>query len=223
MKLRKIFIYTLEVLVIVFLYANRHYFNFSDIDQVIDFIQSFGYLSFLIYLLFAVIASLFFTPLAVIRLSALIIFGPLIGSFLATGGILLGSLTCFFLARYFMHGFFTKKFSTNKYYLKINKAVREKKGLVMIGTRLNPVFSNTLQNYLYGLTEISLKDYVLWSALLYLPGTVLLALYIKLATIDSLFSKDNIPLLILIVLFIVLISLFLIYLRRKSKEVISED
>ncbi len=223
MNLKKILIYTLEILAIIFLYVNRHYFNFTDVDRIIDLIQSFGYLSFLSYLIFAVIASLFFTPLAVIRLAALVIFGPLIGSLLALGGILLGSISCFFLARYFMHGFFMKKFHKNKYYLKINKAVREKKGLVMLGTRLNPVFSNTLQNYLYGLTDISLKDYVIWSGLLYLPGTVLIALYVKLATIENLFSKENIPMLIVIILFIIIITIFLIYLKRKSKEVINED
>ncbi len=223
MNLKKLLIYILEFLVIIFLYIHRHYFNFRDIDQIISLIQSFGYLSFLSYFIFAIVASLFFTPLALIRLTALVIFGPLIGSLLALGGILLGSFTCFFLARYFMYDYFMKRFSQHKFYLKINKAVKNKKGLVMLSTRLNPVFSNTLQNYLYGLTEISLKDYIIWSGLLYLPGTILLALYIKLTTIDNLFSKENIPVLSALVFFIVIITLFLFYLKRKSKEVINEN
>lgn len=223
MNIKKILTISIEILVVAFLYSQRHCFKFTDVDMIIDWIKSYGYLSFLSYLVFCIIASLFFTPLAIQRSIALIIFGPLIGGVLAVGGILLGAISCFVLSRYVLASYFKKKFENHKLYNKINTSVKKRKGLIMLSTRFNPVFSNTLQNYLYGLTELSFRDYTVWTTIMYIPGTITLALWIKLATIDNLFSRQNIFLVVLILLGILILTISIIYIKKRSRGLVDED
>jgi len=55
----------------------------------------------------------------------------------------------------------------------MDNAVAEEGWKIVVLTRLSPVFPFTLLNYAYGLTSVSLRDYVLASWVGMMPGTVM--------------------------------------------------
>jgi uncharacterized membrane protein YdjX (TVP38/TMEM64 family) len=189
----------------------------SSIEETINFINSFGYISFFIYILFCIFASFLFVPLSVTRIIGIMIFGPLWGSILNIVGLTFGAFFSFFLSRYVFSRYFEEKINSNLKYSKINKAVEKHGNAVLIGTRLNPFFSNTFQNFLYGVTNISTRSYIGWTILLYGIGTIFMALWIELAIYTDLSAEKNYKNIIFILISIVLICIVLFILKKKSQ------
>ncbi|MGM0508087.1 MAG: TVP38/TMEM64 family protein [Fusobacteriota bacterium] len=205
---KKIFIYTF-LLVALFFVLRTKLIDLKDLEKLENLVRSFGYLAFLAYIFFCIIASFTFIPLVITRLAGALIFGPFIGGILNIIGLTIGSVLCFMTSRYFFQSFFRKKFSENRVYIKINNAFDKYGGYILIGTRLNPVFSNTVQNFLYGLTKIKFKVYLVGSLILYTAGSIIVSLGVKLATTDNLANTKNMYYIILMLILIILIIIFI--------------
>ena len=73
--------------------------------------------------------------------------------------------------------------------------------IIVAITRLVPLFPFNLLNYGFGLTKVSFRTYVLWSALCMLPGTILYV--VGSAAVFEAVSRGRVPwVLVLIVLMI---------------------
>ena len=101
------------------------------------------------------------------------LFGTVTGVVSVLAGATLGAALCFLLARYLLRDLVVQKLSGNPKFKQL-EAMTEKYGTGIVAiTRLVPLFPFNLLNYGFGLTNIRFGQYLLWSAVCMLPGTVL--------------------------------------------------
>ena len=94
------------------------------------------------------------------------------GSFCVFIGATLGATAAFLVGRYLARGWVSQKIAGNKKFAAIDEAVGKEGLKIVLLTRLSPVFPFNVLNYAYGLTGVSLKDYVIGS-LGMIPGTIM--------------------------------------------------
>ena len=102
------------------------------------------------------------------------IFGPWLGTVLCVLAATIGAILSFLVGRFFLQDSLRDKISSNKYISRI-LFDRETKNemLVLAITRLVPVFPYNLQNFAYGITDISLVKYSIGTFLFMIPGTAM--------------------------------------------------
>lgn len=209
------FIFVIALVIIFFIFRSDNS-EIKHIEKTMAFIKSFGYVSFFIYILFCISSSFIFIPLSITRIIGIMIFGPLWGSFLNICGITAGAVLSFFLSRYVFSKYFIERFKTSTKYNKINEAVEKHGIMVLIGTRLNPLFSNTVQNFLYGVTDIKTSSYIIWTFFLYGIGTAFMALWIELATTGDLLGRRGFIHTSILLIAILFIMMIFVILKKKS-------
>lgn len=136
-----------------------------------------GYVAFVLgYALWAAIGL----PPSILSLGAAAAFGFWPGLTVVLVAADLGALIGFLLARHVARDWFTEVVGKRMAVAQINRAVAESGWRIVMLTRLPPVSPFSIVNYAYGLTAVSLKDYMLGTAIGIIPGT---AAYIYLGTI----------------------------------------
>ena len=109
------------------------------------------------------------------------LYGPFLGSMLVFIGAFLGAEATFFMTRVFFQERAQKRVSN---YPKLNKLKNliTKEGIKLIVlSRLSPLFPFSILNLLYGLSEVTIKDFS-FGLLAIIPGTFL---YCKLGSFAS--------------------------------------
>jgi uncharacterized membrane protein YdjX (TVP38/TMEM64 family) len=77
------------------------------------------------------------------------------------------------VGRYLARDWVAKKIEGNAAFAALDRAVASEGWKIVGLTRLSPAFPFTLLNYAFGLTRVSLRDYVLASWIGMMPGTVM--------------------------------------------------
>ena len=103
-----------------------------------------------------------------------VLFGPWLGTFLCLVATTLGAIAAFLAGRFFLKDAIEPLVKKNAL---LNRLLFEDAGrsdivLLMI-TRLVPLFPYNLQNFAYGVTDISLGAYSLYTFLFMIPGVAL--------------------------------------------------
>ncbi|NOY45260.1 MAG: TVP38/TMEM64 family protein [Deltaproteobacteria bacterium] len=120
-----------------------------------------------------VAACILFIPGSVLTLGAGVVYGVVWGSVLVSAASTLGATAAFLVGRYLARDWVARKIAGNPRFRAIDDAVA-REGWKIVGlTRLSPVFPFNLLNYAYGLTKVSLRDYLLASWVGMMPGTVM--------------------------------------------------
>ncbi|MDF7808400.1 TVP38/TMEM64 family protein [Pontiellaceae bacterium B12219] len=145
----------------------------EHINNALVWIKELGPTGMGVFALLYIVACVFFIPGSLLTLGAGTIYGVVTGSILVSISSVLGATTAFLVGRYFARGFISKKIEGNARFSAIDNAVAAEGWKIVGLTRLSPVFSFNLLNYAYGLTRVSLKEYVLASWIGMLPGTVM--------------------------------------------------
>ena len=128
------------------------------------------------------LACIFFIPGSILTLGAGAIYGVVVGSVLVSVSSTLGATAAFLIGRFFARNWVAKTVEGNSKFGAIDDAVADG-GWKMVGLiRLSPMFPFNLLNYAFGLTKVTLRDYVLASWLGMLPGTVM---YVYLGSLAS--------------------------------------
>ncbi|WP_239651539.1 TVP38/TMEM64 family protein [Neosynechococcus sphagnicola] len=86
-------------------------------------------------------------------------------------GATLGATAAFLVGRYLARNWVARKIAGNAKFKAIDDAVGREGLKIVLLTRLSPIFPFVLLNYAYGITQVSLWDYVLASIGM-IPGTV---------------------------------------------------
>ncbi|MDD2766599.1 MAG: VTT domain-containing protein [Candidatus Moranbacteria bacterium] len=111
------------------------------------------------------------TPLTLLSGSLL---GNLLGTITALVGNTLGATLAFLLARYTLREYVQNMLLAKYPTLKIYEERLERKPLAtVIALRLIPLFPFNVLNFLFGLTSVSLKQYIVGSFFGMIPGTFL--------------------------------------------------
>lgn len=174
-----------------------------------EFIQSFGVLAPIIYLLMFAILPIFFFPVPILAVAGGLVFGFFKGSLLTFLGACANCYIMFLISRKFGRDYVVKllkKRMSEKQHKRIFGISEDKLMISLVILRLIPLVPYNLINYGFGLTSISTSKYMLASILGIIPGTIVFLNFGDKATniwsIEFLISVFLVLLLIIISLYI---------------------
>lgn len=126
-----------------------------------------------LFILIYIAATVLFLPGSVLTLGAGAVFGVALGSVYVSIASTLGATAAFLVGRYLAREWVAKKIEGNASFAAIDRAVAAEGWKIVGLTRLSPAFPFSLLNYAFGVTRVSLRDYVLASWIGMMPGTVM--------------------------------------------------
>lgn len=118
------------------------------------------------------LATVLFIPGSVLTLGGGVIFGLWWGSIYVFVAATLGATFAFLIGRYLSRDRVVKYMETYPKFKALDRAVSQEGLKIVFLTRLCPLFPFNLLNYALGVTQVSLKDYILGSFGM-IPGTIL--------------------------------------------------
>ncbi|WP_055073690.1 TVP38/TMEM64 family protein [Pseudanabaena sp. 'Roaring Creek'] len=156
--------------------------------DIFHWIENLGYWGGFAFMVAYIIATIAFIPGSALTLGGGAVFGVLWGSIYVFIGATLGAIAAFLIGRYFARDWIAKKIEGNQQFMAIDQAVAQSGFKIVFLTRLSPIFPFSLLNYVFGITNVGLKDYAIASIGM-IPATVMYV-YIgslagDLARIDS--------------------------------------
>ncbi|MEW6338973.1 MAG: TVP38/TMEM64 family protein [Acidobacteriota bacterium] len=125
-----------------------------------------------VLILIWIVASIVMLPGLPIAVASGLVFGAVWGSVYSTIGANLGAILAFLIGRYAARDMVAGWIEKNKALKKIDEGVKQQGWRMLMITRLVPIFPFNIQNYVYGLTKISLGTYALVTLICMIPGTV---------------------------------------------------
>ncbi len=127
----------------------------------------------LIYVVLSIIGCVVLAlPGVIFAIAAGTLFGAVTGTFLCWLAVTLGAMVSFLVGRYFLKDSLKPKLAQNKQLNNLFFEGAHKSDIYLLAiTRLIPIFPYNLQNFAYGITDISFFSYSLYSAIFMIPGT----------------------------------------------------
>ncbi len=151
-------------------FSNSHYYTFLQ-----KTIEENTLYAVLIYIAVTIIGSVLLAlPGVTFAIAAGILFGPVLGTISCIIAATVGAALSFLVGRFFLKDSIRPVAMKNKY---LKKWLFDQSGknqiFVLMITRLIPVFPFNLQNFAYGITDISFVTYTIGSFVFMLPGTAI--------------------------------------------------
>ncbi len=147
--------------------------NVQDyLQSALLWIQNLGPAGAIAFMAIYILATVLFIPGSLLTLGGGAIFGVLVGSVYVFLAASIGATLAFLIGRYLARGWVSKQIEGNTKFKAVDNAIARKGLKIVILTRLSPVFPFNLLNYALGVTQVSLKDYLV-GFIGMLPGTVM--------------------------------------------------
>lgn len=129
----------------------------------------------LIYIGLTVIACVFLAlPGVTFAILAAIIFGPWWGTLFCLIATTIGAIIAFIAGRFFLRDSIKPMVEKSALLKRLLFEEADKSDIVLLAiTRLVPIFPYNIQNFAYGITDISLAHYSLYTFLFMIPGVAL--------------------------------------------------
>jgi uncharacterized membrane protein YdjX (TVP38/TMEM64 family) len=140
--------------------------------HALTWVDSLGAVGAIAFIIIYILATVAFFPGSILTLGAGVVFGLVLGSFYVFIGATIGATVAFLVGRYLARGWVAEKIQGNNKFQAIDEAVGKEGLKIVLLTRLSPIFPFTLLNYAYGVTGVSLKDYLIGCAGM-IPGTIM--------------------------------------------------
>lgn len=216
MKTKYIKLIIFIALVIIILILNHNYKLYEKINNLDNFkfmINENIIKASIIYIIITAIgSSVLALPGVTFALFSGILFGPILGIILCSISATMSASISFIISRFFLKDSVKPLIEKNKYLNKILFEDGNKNAIMLLMiTRLVPLFPYNIQNFAYGITDISFTLYTIYTFIFMLPG-------ISLFTIASagIISKENRALYFLIsgIIFVFVLTIS-IYLKKK--------
>jgi uncharacterized membrane protein YdjX (TVP38/TMEM64 family) len=182
-------------------------------------IASLGPLGPVVFMIVYAAATVAALPGSVLSVAAGALFGPFLGVLTVIVSATLGASLAFLVSRYFARQAVAGWLGKNEKFRRLDDLTEKHGDIIVAITRLVPLFPFNLLNYGFGLTKVSFRTYVLWSALCMLPGTILYV--VGSAAVFEAMAEGRIPwILVLVVLMILGI---IAGLTRRAKRKLGSD
>ena len=216
MKTKYIKLIIFIALVIIILILNHNYKLYEKINNLDNFkfmINENIIKASIIYIIITAIgSSVLALPGVTFALFSGILFGPILGIILCSISATISASISFIISRFFLKDSVKPLIEKNKYLNKILFEDGNKNAIMLLMIiRLVPLFPYNIQNFAYGITDISFTLYTIYTFIFMLPG-------ISLFTIASagIISKENRILYFLIsgIIFVFVLTIS-IYLKKK--------
>jgi uncharacterized membrane protein YdjX (TVP38/TMEM64 family) len=142
------------------------------LKDALTWVDSLGALAPLAFIAIYNIATVLLIPGSVLTLGSGILFGLGWGTLYVILAATLGATIAFWIGRNFARGWVSRRLEKYPKFEAIDRAVAGQGFKIVALVRLSPLFPFNLLNYAFGITQVSLKDYVLGSVGM-IPGTIL--------------------------------------------------
>ena len=120
-----------------------------------------------------VVATVAMVPGTILTVGSGFVFGVVLGSVTVSAASTVGATLAFLIGRTLARGWVQKIAASNPRFGAVDRAVRDSGFRIVLLTRLSPVFPFNVLNYLFSVTSVRLRDYVVASWIGMLPGTVM--------------------------------------------------
>lgn len=157
----------------VILVAARYFHAQDLLRQALAWVSGLGWIGVLLFIAIYVIATVLLVPGSALTLGAGAAFGVACGSVYVSIASVLGATCAFLVSRHLARDAVARRIKDNERFTAIDRAVATGGWKIVGLTRLSPIFPFTLLNYAFGLTRVSLLEYVIASWIGMMPGTVL--------------------------------------------------
>ena len=184
-----------------------------------DWIGTLGVLGPVVFSLAYAGAAVAALPASVLSVAAGALFGPVLGVIVVAIGSTLVASLAFLLSRYAARRSIAAWLEKNERFRRLDDLTAKHGAVIVAITRLVPIFPFNLLNYGFGLTRVSFRTYVLWSALFMLPGTILYV--VGSAAVFEAAAEGRVPWLLVSV--VILIFGVLTVLARGAKRKLAES
>ncbi|MBN3906552.1 MAG: TVP38/TMEM64 family protein [Nostoc sp. NMS1] len=162
----------LSCLVVAFIIAAKQ-LNFQGLlHALVIWVESLGIFGPIAYIVIYNLATLLFIPGSLLTLKGGCLFGVFWGSIYVLIAAIIGATLAFIIGRYLSRDWVYRQMDKYPKFKAIDLAVAKEGWKIVLLTRLSPVFPFNLLNYAFGVTQVSLKDYILGSFGI-IPGTVM--------------------------------------------------
>jgi uncharacterized membrane protein YdjX (TVP38/TMEM64 family) len=144
----------------------------QTLRSVIQRIEALGPWAETAFVLVYAAASVLLLPVWILTVAAGGAFGIARGSVLVLLGATLGAMAAFALARTALRGWVRRAARAHPTYATLDHAIAARGGWIVFLVRLTPAFPFVYVNYLFGLTAISAKTYLVTTILGMIPATI---------------------------------------------------
>jgi uncharacterized membrane protein YdjX (TVP38/TMEM64 family) len=162
------------------------------LKDTLVWIESLGAIGAIAFISIYIVSTVAFLPAFILTLGAGVLFGVFLGSIYVFIGATLGSISAFLVGRYLARDWVAKKIAGNDQFRAIDLAVGKEGLKIVLLTRLSPIFPFNLLNYAFGVTGVSIKDYIIGSIGM-IPGTIMFVYIGSLAGSLALIGTDAQP------------------------------
>ena len=212
-----VWLLVIVALVVAAKYSGLFPFLQTHLKAALEWIRGLGLFGPVFFIGLYILACVFFLPGWVLTVGAGAIYGVVLGSIYVSIGSTLGATAAFLVGRYLARDRVARKIQGNATFSAIDKAVAEEGWKVVGLTRMSPVFPFALLNYGFGVTRVSLRDYLLASWIGMMPGTVMYVYIGSLANVgEGQKSPAALALKIVGLLATILVTVYVTKIARKA-------
>ncbi len=162
------------------------------LKNALEWIESLGAIGAIAFIGVYIVATVAFLPGSLLTLGAGVVFGVWLGAVYVFVGATLGAIAAFLVGRYLARNWVANKIADNENFSAIDRAVGKEGLKIVLLTRLSPIFPFNLLNYAFGLTGVSIQDYIIGSVGM-IPGTIMYVYIGSLAGNLALIGTANQP------------------------------
>jgi uncharacterized membrane protein YdjX (TVP38/TMEM64 family) len=134
------------------------------------------------------VATVLAVPGTILTLAAGFVFGLALGAPLVSAGSLLGAIAAFLIGRFYMAAWAANRVARSPRLQALAAVTRYDGFTIVLLARLSPLLPYNILNYVFGLTAVRFRDYVLGSWLGMLPATVL---YVYIGSLTKTFAAPT--------------------------------
>lgn len=183
-----------------------------------SWIESLGAWGPIVFMLVYVIATIACLPGSIFTIMGGALFGSFLGTILVSLASTTGASICFLIARYFARDSIKAWLEGNERFQTLDRMTERDGDLIVMFTRLVPIFPFNVLNYGFGLTRVRFATYVFWSWLCMLPFTVVYV--VGTDAIIQAIKEGSVPWALIVVVAVVLVLVAAI--ARKAKQRLSK-
>lgn len=172
----KVSIFGIIILAIIILNSHYGWSDYISDSKNLEFIKQIVneniLLAVSIYIILTIIGCVLLAiPGVTFAIFAGILFGPILGIFVCLIATTLGASMAFIVGRFFLKDMIKPMLEKNKTLKKLLFSDNDKSDLLLLMiTRMVPIFPYNLQNFAYGITDIGFWKYTIYTFIFMFPG-----------------------------------------------------
>ena len=210
-----------KIMILLLIAAAVAGIRFSGVPDHFDYetlrktVADWGAFAPVIYILIYTVAPVLFLPGLPITIVGGIVFGPVWGVIYTITGATAGASLTFLISRYVARDWIKAKLAGPRW-KKLDNDVEQNGWKIVAFTRLVPLFPFSLLNYAFGLTSIKFIPYAATSFIFMLPACI--AFIVFSSSLLELLKGNVSTGLVAGIILIVIVSLFPVILKKRSKN-----